>query len=247
MLSANLRRATKNPQPLKKLTTQKRFDFTVKPFLFAMPIQRFMRFFFNLLYHPFAFTYDLVAATVSFGDWKDWVFSIIPFIKGTRVLELGHGPGHLQRILLAQPPVGNRGLFAVAIDESAQMGTLAKRRLGSSAKLTRALAQQLPFQNKSFDTVVATFPTDYIFHADTLSEVSRCLSDGGRLIVLPAAWPKSLLLKWLYRVTGETPSELNAALISRFNKPFIDAGFKTDIQTIEVKSSFVLIIIASMQ
>ena len=58
-------------------------------------IQRFMRFFFHLLYHPFAFTYDLVAATVSFGDWKNWVYSILPFINGTRILELGHGPGHL--------------------------------------------------------------------------------------------------------------------------------------------------------
>ena len=204
-------------------------------------IQRFMRFFFDLLYHPFAFTYDLVAATVSFGHWKDWGRTVLPFIKGTRILELGHGPGHLQRTLL------DLKLNPVAIDESAQMGTLARRRLGRSQKLTRSLAQQLPFQSNSFDTVIATFPTEYIFNAETLSEVSRCLSDGGRLIVLPVAWPKSLLLKWLYRVTGESPSELNNALLSRFNQPFIHAGFKTDIQIIEVKSSVVLMIIASAQ
>ena len=99
-------------------------------------IQRFMRLFFHLLYHPFAFTYDLVAATVSFGHWKNWVYSILPFIKGTRILELGHGPGHLQRLLL------DRGLDPAAIDESTQMGRIAKHRLGSSQKLSRALAQQ---------------------------------------------------------------------------------------------------------
>ena len=197
-----------------------------------------MRFFFNLLYHPFAFTYDLVAATVSLGHWKDWMMTVLPFIEGKRILELGHGPGHLQRVLL------NLKIDSVAIDESAQMGTLARRRLGNIQKLTRGLAQHLPFQNNSFDTVVATFPSEYIFNADTLSEIYRCLSDGGRLIVLPVAWPKSLLLKWLYRVTGESPSELNDALISRFKQPFIQAGYKTDIQTIEVKSSVVLIIIA---
>ncbi len=109
-------------------------------------IQRFMRVFFHLLYHPLAFTYDLVAATVSFGRWKDWVYSILPFIEGTRVLELGHGPGHLQRILL------DRSLVAVAIDKSAPMGTLAKRRLGSSHKLARALAQKIPFASQSFDS-----------------------------------------------------------------------------------------------
>ena len=209
-----------------------------------MLTRRFMQFFFDLLYHPFAFTYDLVAAIVSFGHWKDWGMTVLPFIKGIRILELGHGPGHLQRTLLAQPPVGNLKIDSVAIDESAQMGTLAKGRLGSSHKLTRGLAQHLPFQNNSFDTVVATFPTDYIFKADTLSEISRCLSDGGRLIVLPVAWPKSFLLQWLYRVTGESPSELNDALISRFKQPFINAGFRTEIQTIEVKSSVVLVVIA---
>ncbi len=201
-------------------------------------IQRFMRFFFHLLYHPFAFAYDLVAATVSFGNWKDWVYSILPFIEETRILELGHGPGHLQRLLL------DRGLVAVAIDESAQMGRIAKRRLGNSQKLSRALAQQLPFAKKSFDIIIATFPTEYIFNAQTLSEVKRCLSDRGRLIVLPVAFPKSRFLKWLYKITGESPSALTEALKSKSLQPFLDAGFHAEVKIVEVKSSTLLIIVA---
>jgi len=202
-------------------------------------IQRSMRFFFRLLYHPFAFAYDLVAATVSFGKWNDWVLGVIPFISGTRILELGHGPGHLQRFLL------DRGLFPVAIDESPQMGRLAKRRSGTSHKLSRALALQLPFAEKSFDTIVATFPTDYIFNAQTLSEVKRCLSNGGRLIVLPVAYPKNSLLKWLYKITGESPSSLTDSVKSKIKRPFSDAEFITAIETVEVKSSILLIVIAS--
>ena len=141
-------------------------------------LQRFMRVFFNLLYHPFAFTYDLVAAIVSFGKWKDWVLSILPFIEGTRILELGHGPGHLQLAL------HDRGLVAVAMDESAPMGRLAKRRLGNSHKLTRALAQKIPFASETFDTVISTFPSEYIFDMQTLSEAHRVLRSRGRLIVL---------------------------------------------------------------
>lgn len=201
-------------------------------------IQRFMRFFFHLLYHPFAFTYDLVAAAISFGNWKDWVYSILPFIKGTRILELGHGPGHLQRLLL------DRGLGPVAIDESTQMGKIAKRRLGSSQKLSRALAQQIPFAEKSFDTIIATFPTEYIFKPQTLSEVQRCLSDGGRLIVLPVAIPKSRFLKWLYKITGESPADLTESIKSRSLQPFLNAGFRAEVEIVEVKSSRLLIIVA---
>lgn len=202
-------------------------------------VHKFMRIFFHLLYHPFAFAYDLVAATVSFGKWNDWVREILPFITGTRILELGHGPGHLQRILL------DLNLDPVAMDESAQMGILAKRRLGNRHKLARGLAQQLPFENNSFDCVISTFPTEYIFHTQTLSEIRRCLSDGGRLIVLPVAWPKSGFLKWLYQVTGESPMDGQESYRLKIQAPFTNAGFDTEVKIVEVQSGILIIVIAN--
>jgi ubiquinone/menaquinone biosynthesis C-methylase UbiE len=201
-------------------------------------MQRFMRVFFHLLYHPFAFTYDLVAAIVSFGRWKDWTKAVLPYIKATHILELGHGPGHLQRILL------DRNLNPVAIDESAQMGALAKRRLGGAHKLIRGLAQHLPFASNSFDCVVSTFPTEYIFNAQTLAEIRRCLSDGGRLIVLPVAWPKSRFLNWLYQVTGEIPADEQGSIRTKMREPFVKAGFNTEVEIVEVKLSSLMIILA---
>lgn len=205
---------------------------------YPMFIHRFLRVFFHLLYHPFAFTYDFVAATVSFGRWNEWVLNVLPFIKGTPILELGHGPGHLQRALI------QRGLQAVGLDESTQMGILAKRRLGPPSRLVRGLAQALPFGDKSLQTILSTFPSDYIFDHRTLSEAMRCLSDGGRLVVLPVGWPRNPLLKWLYRVTGESPSDLSESLKSRIKQPFINAGFRTEIRVVEVKSGNLLIVIA---
>ena len=204
-------------------------------------IQRFMRVFFNLLYHPFAFTYDLVAATVSFGRWKDWTYNILPFIDGTRVLELGHGPGHLQRILL------DHGLVAVAIDESAPMGTLAKRRLGSSQKLARARAQKIPFASESFDSIVSTFPSEYIFDTQTLSEAHRVLRNSGRFIVLLAAWPGNPLLAWLFKVTGESLTDAYESIQSKTEEAFAQANFQSEIQIVEVKSGNLLFVIAKKE
>lgn len=202
------------------------------------PIRRFMRLFYYLLYHPFAFTYDLVAWAVSFGRWKDWVFSVVPFIEGNLILELGHGPGHLQRLLL------DRGLVAVALDESTQMGRLAKRRLGPSQKLTRGLSQSLPYASETFDCIVSTFPSEYIFAPQTLAEAKRTLRKDGRFIVLPGALPRNQFLKWLYKVTGESPEAITDALIERFEQPFLQAGFKVENRQLELDSSQIIILIA---
>ena len=204
-------------------------------------ITRFLRFFFDHLYHGLAFTYDFVAATVSFGHWKEWTRTVLPFLEGTRVLELGHGPGHLQRILL------DRGLVAAGLDESAQMGRLAKRRLRGArlpVHLTRGVAQHLPFPAETFDSIVSTFPSEYIFDDRTLAEARRVLKRGGRFIVLPAGWPKNPFLGWLYRITGESPHETREVVKQKWTQPFLRAGFETEARILEVQSGTLLIILA---
>lgn len=221
-----------------------------------------MRFVFYLLYHPFAFTYDLVAATVSLGRWKNWVLSVIPFIEGTRVLEIGHGPGHLQRVLLS------RGLFAVGIDESAPMGRLAQRNLKrflnpgpdspsaasqgvyTQIRLTRGLAQSLPFSNGTFDSVVATFPSEYIFDPDTLTETNRVLAQQGRFIILPSATllgrgALDRFMALLFRITGQTAPDIPTMLRERIKEPFAHANFHVQIHELSIQSSLVFIIVAT--
>jgi len=197
-----------------------------------------MRVFFNLLYHPFAFSYDFVAAVVSFGKWNEWVRSVIPFISGTRILELGHGPGHLQQALTTLQ------FDSVAMDESAPMGRLAKRRLGNLQKLARAVTQKIPFASETFDSIISTFPSEYIFDPQTQSEAYRVLRGGGRLIVLLAAWPRNPLLGWLFKVTGQSPTEAHESIKSKIMETLGCVNFKMDIQIIEVKSGNLLLIIA---
>lgn len=203
-----------------------------------------LRIFFRLLYHQFAFTYDLVAAAVSFNRWTDWVGSVVPFVEGERVLEMGHGPGHLQRLLHSGP-----GRAVVGIDESAQMGRIARRNLrrrgrNSESRLTRGRAQTLPFATGSFDTIVATFPTEYITDPRTLAEVKRCLRRDGRLVVLPVAWPRNRLLDWLFRVTHQAPAEALETVSSRLGEPFVQAGFDTEVRTLNIQSGVLLLVLA---
>src|SRR5258705_9904453 len=109
---------------------------------------RFLRFFFHHFYHAFAWTYDSVAALVSIGRWQAWVLTALPRVDGPRVLEIGHGPGHLQQALC------RKGLQVFGLDESRQMGRMAYSRLkraGLPIRLSCGYAQSIPFAAGCFD------------------------------------------------------------------------------------------------
>ena len=110
--------------------------------------------------------------------------------------------------------------------------------------LIRGVGQQLPFPSESFDTIVATFPTEYITDPRTLAEVKRCLSKGGIFIILPVAWPKSRMLEWLFKITNQAPTEALEIVKSKLREPFVDAGFETEVRTLDVQSGILLIVVA---
>jgi ubiquinone/menaquinone biosynthesis C-methylase UbiE len=208
-------------------------------------IAALLRPFFSLLYHQFSWTYDLVAATVSLGRWKEWVRACIPFLEG-RVLEIGFGPGHLQLAL------NEKGLVSCGLDESRQMARQAARLLkkrGVSIRLARGLAQNLPFEAAAFDSVAATFPSEYIFDIRTLHEIARVLRPGGKLVILPMAWITGTgwlerMAAWLFRITGEAPGgpRLIAAPV---REQFMRAGFQVSSELVAARGSQVLVYLAT--
>lgn len=204
-----------------------------------MLLARFLRFFFRLLYQPFAWTYDFVAAVVSLGHWRDWVMSVLPYLPGGRVLELGFGPGHLQAAL------SSRGVAAFGVDASPQMASLTRsrlRKLDFTARITTGYAQSLPFPNSTFHQIVATFPPEFILAPETLREALRVLCPGGEFVVLPSAWitgkrPLEKAAAQLFRITGQAPTWDN-----RFLKYFTAAGFETHSEEITEASWKLLVI-----
>lgn len=209
------------------------------PLIHIRLLAAFLRFFFSLLYYQLAWTYDWVAAIVSIGMWKEWIFSVLPYLSGTKILEIGHGPGHL---LLA---LHQKSRLAIGLDLSPQMNKIARGRLARhnlTPKLILGAAQNIPLLTNSMDHVVATFPSEYIFNNKTTSEAYRVLKPGGTWIIVPFAWitGKSLMHRagaWLFSITGESPKSDNVAL-----QPLINAGFLARTEMVELPSSKVLII-----
>jgi ubiquinone/menaquinone biosynthesis C-methylase UbiE len=213
-----------------------------KPRPFIRFLSFFMQVFFDLLYHQMAWTYDLVAATVSLGRWNDWVRCILPGLTGPNVLELGHGPGHLQKSMKRV------GIHVFGLDQSRQMGRIAARRLrraGLPVSLVNSMAQMQPFPTQTFQQVVATFPSEYIVDPLTLAEIYRILAPGGAFVTIPVAWinGESLPEKaaaWLFRVTGQAGAWDEAYL-----EPLHQVGFSTQTEFRKVRKSTVLVVLAT--
>ena len=127
------------------------------------------------------------ASSVPFaGQWRVWQRLVLSRIRGHDVLELGCGLGDL----LAD--MSEAGYLCHAVEQSPQMvkatrETLQRRKLDKKVTVIQGSAQHLPFSNASFDTVVSTFPSEYIYDPDTIAEVERVLRPGGRLIVIEGA------------------------------------------------------------
>jgi len=201
----------------------------------------------ELLYHQLAWSYDLVAALVSAGHWKDWGLSILPDLSGNRILELGHGPGHLQAALLQQ------GIAIVGLDKSPQMTKQAHQRIRRlNPSLVHGDAFHLPFADETFDRVVATFPTHYITAQETLVEVFRVLHPDGKVVVIPGArltTPRGMPERFasgIFRLFGLSQDWSDLAH-NWFVKPIRQAGFEVIMERRTHKSGEIFVIIGKKQ
>lgn len=206
---------------------------------------------FHLLYNQLAWTYDGVSWLVSLGQWRDWQRAGLPFLIGDNVLELAHGPGHM---IVELEMAGFR---PIGVDLSTSMGHLAKNKLrksGSNANLVRSRAQALPFPDKSFDSILATFPTEFIVDPETVSEARRTLKSGGNVVIVAEAQLTGGgiirgIIEWLYFVTGQRQvfqgDQDEAKFWLRSRQSYVDAGFDVRLEQVRLEDSIVTVAIAS--
>lgn len=132
-------------------------------------------------YDAFAPRYDAenAASLLNAHYERPAMLALAGDVNGRRILDAGCGSGPLTAELR------DRGAILTGVDGSAGMIDIARRRLGDDVPLHVAdLAQPLPFDDDSFDDVVASLVLHYLEDwAEPLAEIRRVLRPGGRLIV----------------------------------------------------------------
>jgi ubiquinone/menaquinone biosynthesis C-methylase UbiE len=112
----------------------------------------------------------------------------------------------------------------------------------------RASSLQQPFAAETFDQIVATFPSPYIFSPQALTEINRTLRPGGELLIIPTAWSTSQsivqrLFSWLLNISVKTNDETEKNQ-ARMKNLFKKHGFDVSFREHEIKKSKVLLITA---
>ncbi|WP_150309033.1 class I SAM-dependent methyltransferase [Planctomonas psychrotolerans] len=107
------------------------------------------------------------------------MLSCVGEVAGREVLDAACGPGFYTEELLA------RGASVEAFDGSAEMATLARRRVGNSVDVRVAsLDDPLPYDDDSFDLVLCALAIHYAAdRAATFREFHRVLRAGGRVVL----------------------------------------------------------------
>ena len=147
------------------------------------------------LFAPLGPTYDRYAAALSFGQdprWRRFLVSRIKAGPGDTVLDVATGTGAVARELLRQ-----KRCTVVGLDQSAEMLAEARRRLPAEVTLVEGTAEELPFDDASYDALTFTYLLRYVSDpAATLRELARIVKPGGTVAGLEFAVPRGVWRPW---------------------------------------------------
>jgi SAM-dependent methyltransferase len=109
-------------------------------------------------------------------------------LAGARVLEIGCGTGRVLNL------VGGHAAALTGVDASPEMIEVARRKLGADVGLSIASAEDLPFEDRSFDAALMVLVVQHVDRPRAFGEARRVLASGGRVLVAtpdPNAFPRS--------------------------------------------------------
>ena len=158
------------------------------------------------LFAPLGPTYDRYANALSFGQdprWRRFLVSRLPVGPEDVVLDVATGTA-----AVALELVRRTGCSVVGVDQSPEMLDEARRRVLLAAetkrvRLVEASAQELPFEDGSFDGLTAAYLLRYLDDLPTdLGELARVLRPGATAALLdfgvpPGPLPRAAWNLWV--------------------------------------------------
>lgn len=151
-----------------------------------------------------ASSYDIMNDLMSFGVhrlWKRHFVRRVSIQPGASVLDLAGGTGDIARLLL--PRVGNAGRVVLS-DINPEMLAVGRARMEDQGivkglEYILANAEELPFQDCSFDAVTIAFGLRNVTDkALALREMHRVLKPGGQVNILEFSQVNSKIMERLY-------------------------------------------------
>jgi demethylmenaquinone methyltransferase / 2-methoxy-6-polyprenyl-1,4-benzoquinol methylase len=146
------------------------------------------------LFTPLPHRYDRLAELLSFGQngrWRRAMISRIEPAAGLSVLDVASGTAGVALGL------ARAGATVVGVDLTEQMlrqgqRNVADARMGDHIKLVAGRAEQLPFDDATFDALTSTYLLRYVNDPEaTLRELARVVKPGARVASLEFMLPPS--------------------------------------------------------
>jgi demethylmenaquinone methyltransferase / 2-methoxy-6-polyprenyl-1,4-benzoquinol methylase len=173
------------------------------------------------LFDSIADNYDRPAQIFSFFQylhWREFLVSRLRLEPNSKVLDVCTGPGGVA-IAIARAA----GCQVIGVDISDNMLEKARRNilnsnLTATVSVEKARAENLPFDDRTFDAVVFTFLFRYVDEPETvLKELTRVLKPGKQMASLEFYTPSGPLLHPLWL--------LHTRLVLPLGTRFIDRGW----------------------
>lgn len=190
-------------------------------------------------YNRVAPLYDFMENIVERSRYSEWRGLLWGKVEGTKVLEVGVGTG---KNFTYYPP----DVEITAIDFSEKMLDRARQKAERDkirVHLEQMDAQDLKFEDNTFDTVAATFVFCSVPEPiKGLREVERVCKPGGKVILLEHVLSANRILSWIMKLYNPLVVRLIGANINRRTADNVDkSGLKVENITNLAAGIFLLI------
>ncbi len=147
------------------------------------------------VFNSVANKYDVMNDVMSFGIhriWKKIALSHTGLKKGQRALDVAGGTGDLTIEMSKQVGPSGEVILSDINEAMLEQGRqrLIDKGIAGNVKFVVASAEDLPFEDNSFDCITIAFGLRNVTHQDkALSSMYRVLKPGGRLLILEFSKP----------------------------------------------------------